>query len=370
MSGDFFQALDVINLPMGTRVGGWVIDGRLGYGGYGAVYHVRHALWPWRKGALKLALKAGLTSHRLEREVKLLCLVKHPHVVRLLDSGYWLMPGTEVRLPFLVMEYVRGAHLYTWIAQQDVRVGDALELFRQSARALLAVHESGAVHRDIKGENFIIHRCGRRLVLVDFGVGDYQGSAPLTRSQLPPGTEQYRSPEALLFQQEHIGNFEERYESSPADDVYALGVTWYRALTGELPSQPQGPEGARRVILERKKPRPPFPLNPRVPQAISNLLLRMLSPRPEKRPTCAQVAEELEALIRSGGKELEAYLFERQRPREQLSLPRAVSFLWGGLRSRPRLSLVSAAALLAALGLLFQSVAPSPSHHSPQESHT
>jgi serine/threonine protein kinase len=296
--------------------------------------------------------------------------VEHPHVVRLLDSGYWRMSSKQVRLPFLVMEYVQGAHLYTWAAQSAVRVGDALELFRQSALALLAVHEADAFHRDIKGENFIIDRSGKRLVLVDFGVGDYLGSALLTRSRLPPGTDPYRSPEALLFQQENQSNFEEQYTFKSTDDVYALGVTWFRALTGKMPFPQQGLEVTQGRRRGNQKPRPPSTLNPRVPQAVSQLLLKMLSSRPEKRPTIAQLLRELEALTRSGGQELEVYLFERQRlPARSLPL-RAAGFLWRWWRSRPWLALVSGVLLLALSGLMLQLVAPSPSIHPTQENHS
>ncbi|HSP81856.1 MAG TPA: serine/threonine-protein kinase, partial [Myxococcaceae bacterium] len=166
--------------------------------------------------------------------------------------------------------------------------------------------------------------------------------------------------EALRFQQENQGNFEEQYLFQPADDVYALGVTWFRALTGEMPFPQQGPERTQGMRRGSRKPRLPSTLNPRVPQAVSELLLRMLSPRPEKRPTSEQLARELEALTRSGGQELEAYLFERQRPP-------SCSLRWW--RSRPRLVLVSGVLLLAALGLIFQLVAPSPSINPTQESH-
>ncbi|HSP80980.1 MAG TPA: serine/threonine-protein kinase [Myxococcaceae bacterium] len=303
-------ALEPMNLPSGTRVGGWSTIGRVGVGGYGAVYLVKSVHQPRRQGALKLALRAGPVAHRLEREVKLLSRVKSPHVVRLLDSGEWLLPETRQYLPFLVMEYVPGEQLYTWAAQRNLRVREALEVFRQSAVALRAVHEADAFHRDIKGENFLLHEEDGRLVLVDLGVGDYEGSAPLTRARLPPGTEAYRSPEALRFQEEHRGDFEERYEFRAADDLYALGVTWYRTLTDEFPFEELGPVGSLRARMEGRQPQAASARNPRIPRAVCELLSRLLASSPEERPESARkVEEELEALLRGGGLELDEYLF-------------------------------------------------------------
>ncbi len=173
--------------------------------------------------------------------MELLSRVKHPHVARLLEAGHWPVPGTQERLPFLVMEYVPGSHLYAVLSQRAVRVREALELFKQSALALHAVHEVGAMHRDVKGENLLVREDGR-LVLVDLGVGDYEGAPTLTGTQLPPGTSAYRSPEALCFQREHLDDFEKRYVFRLADDLYALGVTWYRALTRVFPFEAEGLE--------------------------------------------------------------------------------------------------------------------------------
>jgi len=307
------QRLDPMDLPSGTHVGHWCVIGRLGWGGYGAVYLVRSLRGRRRQAALKLALRPGAVARRLAREAELLERVRHPHVVRLLETGHWEPPGTREPLPFLVMEYVPGSHLYTWASQRNRRVREVLELLEQSALAVHAVHEADAVHRDIKGENLLVREGDGRLVLVDLGVGDYEGASTLTGTQLPPGTAPYRSPEALRFQREHLGDFEERYAFSVADELYALGVTWYRLLTNTFPFESEGEVGSYRAHLEGRRPADPAALNPRVPQAVSDLVLRLLSPRPEERPASArEVAEQVDTLVRSGGSELEAPLFERK----------------------------------------------------------
>lgn len=377
------QSLDPMDLPTGTQVGHWCVIGRLGWGGYGAVYLVRSVRGRRRQAALKLALRPGAVSRRLEREGELLARVRHPHVVRLIETGHWEPPGTREPLPFLMMEYVPGSHLYAWVSQGNRRVREVLELLEQSAVALHAVHEVDAVHRDIKGENLLVREGDGRLVLVDLGVGDYAGASTLTGTQLPPGTASYRSPEALRFQREHLGDFEARYAFSLTDELYALGVTWYRLLTGTFPFESEGEVGSYRAHLEGRRPEAPSALNPRVPQAVSDLVLRLLSPRPEERHASAlEVAEQVDTLMRSGGPGLEVQLFERNEgaspysrttevaraPCPLLRLPVSLMNALGALSRRwlpgLRTALVAGAVLVAvfASGLAIRSLPSKPSH--------
>jgi serine/threonine-protein kinase len=300
---------DPMNLASGTHVEDWCVLARVGWGGYGAVYLVRHVREPRRQGALKLALKLGPLSRRLEREAELLARVKHPHVVRLLEAGHWALPGSTVCLPFVVMEYVPGMDLYARLSQHKVRVREALALLEQSALALHALHEAQVVHRDVKGPNLLVREDDGHLVLVDLGVGDYAGAFPLTGTTLPPGSSDYRSPEALRFQREHLEDSEAHYEFQRADDLYALGVTWYRALTGAYPFDLE--REWHRARLEGQTLDSPCSRNPRIPPEVGALVLRLLAPRPEERPASArEVAETLASLRRGGAGELEALLFE------------------------------------------------------------
>ena len=300
---------DPMNLTPGTHVGDWCVLARVGWGGYGAVYLVRHVREPGRQGALKLPLKLGTLSRRLEREAEMLARVHHSHVVRLLEAGHWELPGSTVRLPFVVMEYVQGPHLDAHVAQRQVRVGEALALFEQSALGLHALHEAGCVHRDVKGPNLLVREGDGHLVLVDLGVGDYEGASPLTSTPLPPGSPDYRSPEALRFQKEHLEDFEAHYEFQRADDLYALGVTWYRALTGTYPLFTEREWHLAR--LEGRVLDSPCALNPRIPPEVGALVLRLLAARAEERPASArEVAETLASLRRGGGDALEALLFD------------------------------------------------------------
>jgi serine/threonine protein kinase len=361
-----------MDLLPGTRVGDWCIVGRLGWGGYGVVYLVRGVRQPRRRAALKLAVHSGAAARRLVREGELLERVKHPNVARFIDSGHWVVPGMDERLPFLVMEYVPGSQLNVWASQRDIRMCEALELFRQSALALHAVHEAGGVHRDIKEENLLVREGDGRLVLVDLGVGDYAGAPSLTGTLLPPGTPAYRSPEALRFQREHLDDFEARYVFPRTDDLYALGVTWYRQFTRGFPFEAEGLEDSNQARLEGRRPAAPATLNPRVPQRASELVSKLLAPRPEERPASArEVAEEVEALLRDSRLGLDAHLFAKsegatphsrvtenvQPPRSRPHVPLPLqAVLWG---------LLLVAALV--LGLVMNGLSSASSHPTQED---
>jgi len=271
-----------------------------GQGGYGAVYRAERAGWRRSEpGALKVSLAAW--NWRMEREVKLLSRLSHPSIPRLLDRGGPLSPaGNEY--PFFVMEWVKGPPLYTWAEQHAASGKQVCRVVAQLARALEAVHAAGAVHRDVKGGNVLVRLLDRRAVLVDFGSCHFEGAERLTWQSLPPGTPEYFSPQALLFYLRSLHHPEGYYPPSPADDLYALGVTAYRLVMGEYPA----PIDARQDGLggwqaKSPDPRPRLESNPRVEPLLREVIARLLSDAPEERGTAGQVAQALEAL--AGGEE-------------------------------------------------------------------
>jgi serine/threonine-protein kinase len=295
-------------------VGHWRLLEKLGVGGYGAVYLARDVRpveqggWPGLV-AVKVALLPGEVAMRSDREAELLARVNHPHVVGFIEAGRW--PDTPTGLPFLVMRYVPGLNLYRWVGLHNLRVREMLEIFHASALAVDAVHEVRALHRDVKGENILIREEDGQPVLVDLGVGDYEGATTITDTQLPPGTLPYRSPEALRFQKDNLGNPWAHYEFQRTDDLYALGVTWYRALTCEYPYTVDGRGESLRARVEGQLPHAASALNPRVPEEVSRLVQRVLSPRPKERPARGrELAEAVRVLLEGRAHWLEPYLFE------------------------------------------------------------
>jgi serine/threonine protein kinase len=298
-------------LPPGTRVGDWLLVDWAGRGVHGAVYKAVPVDNPHASPvALKLALLPR--DPRFAREVELLSGVRHPSVPRLWDHGEWQHPGGTL-YPFLVMDWIEGAPLYDWARQHSLSSQQVLRLLAPLASALQALHAQGCVHRDVKGDNVLVRRSDSRALLTDFGSGRYPDASSLTPDILPPGTPAYRSPEAWLFSLQFMRDSTARYSAQPADDLYALGVTAYRLVTGQYPEigEPSRDE-AGIWHLEGLASPAPHVLNPRIAPHLDALILRMLDVRPEARGTSAELAEALEQAAQLTSPESTCPLFTQE----------------------------------------------------------
>ncbi len=186
--------------------------------------------------------------------------------------------------------------MYAWADQHSPSGKQLCRVLAQLARALEAVHAEGAVHRDVKGDNVLVRLSDRLPVLIDFGSCHLAGAQRLTRQSLPPMTPEYFSPQVMLFFLRSQGQPDGYYPPSPADDLYALGVTAYRLVMGQYPAcldarkdehgTWQGTSPDFRPLLES---------NPRLEPPLREVILQLLSHAPEQRGTAAQVAQALEA---------------------------------------------------------------------------
>lgn len=310
-------------LPPGTVVQDWRLEGCHGHGVYGVVYR---AFRVGHESAGPVALKLAVYpwDPRFMREVAVLSLVHHPSVPGLLGHGFWRHPSGSV-FPFVVMQWVEGTPLYAWAREHRRSPRQVLQVLGQLARALQATHEAHAVHRDVKGENIQVRSSDGLAMLLDFGTGYYPEAARLTWQPVPPGTPAYQPPEAALFQFRAVSSSRARYLAGPADDVFALGVTAYRLVTGDYPSVAlplQDGDGSWRMV--ETGVRPPSALNPQVGPALSALILQMLSLEPGVRGTAAELAEALEALEERAREEEGPVLEARQAAQEaEAARPRA-----------------------------------------------
>jgi serine/threonine-protein kinase len=267
-------------LKPGDEIAGFTVEGLLASGAFGSVYRAR-------RGRQRFAIKLVPRGPRGDREVDALRRVPHPNVVGF--HGYGLWPHEAPRFLVLALELVEGRTLDVWVHEEKP---SALELVRQVLLPLVhtlgEVHATGVVHRDVKESNVLIRDADGQPVLVDFGAAGYEGAPRLT-AVLPPGTPEYRSPEALRFAREDEG--EGSYPSGPGDDLWALGVTLYFLLTRELPFGDRQRPDLNHAILQ-ETPTPPHVLNPRVPPVLSALCLYMLEKSPEARYPDAEALEE------------------------------------------------------------------------------
>ncbi|WP_223757806.1 serine/threonine-protein kinase [Myxococcus sp. RHSTA-1-4] len=293
------QDLAPASLPPGTEVGSWRVLERRGRGNYGAVYRVERIGDPGA-GPFALKLATRPLDLRFEREAEMLSRIQHPAIPRLHGNGLWPHPAGP--FPYLVMEWVEGQPLYDWGRERHPTSRQVLQVLAQVARALEATHAVGAVHRDVKGDNVLVRASDGQAILTDFGAGTIRGAAPLTAPPLPPGTPPYRSPEAIRFQWDYRSHPTANYESQPADDVFALGVTAYQLVTGTYPPPPRvGHPAADAGTVTPLTP--PRLYDPAVCAELDDLILRMLAERPEERlgGQSAAVARALEEAAATAG---------------------------------------------------------------------
>lgn len=329
-------------LEPGTQVAGFTVEAQLGTGGAGTIYRAS-------RGGHRVALKVIPRNAWGEREVDALRRVHHPHVVGLLGYGTW--PEHHPRYLVLTLELIEGLALDDWAQEHNPSARQLVhQVLLPLVRALGEVHAAGVVHRDVKEANILIREADGQPVLVDFGSAHYHGAARLT-DRLPPGTREYRSPEQLRFAHDWEG---EHYPSSPADDLWALGVTFYWLLTRELPFGDR--TGALfKSILEQAPPPVPM-LNPRVPKALGELCLRMLAKEPVDRyRTASDLAQALEALLARANGYWDVPLFSPEPASAESSIPAPAA------RPQRRTRAVVGGALLAGvLGLLSWRLAHGP----------
>jgi hypothetical protein len=255
----------------GAILGGrYRVDGQLGSGGMGVVWHGRDLVLD-RPVAVKI-LKDGTDSqllNRFAREAKILARLNHPAITIVHDTGW------HDGQPFIVMELLQGTNLAAILAANPagLPVASAVNFTLQAAEALAAAHGAGVVHRDIKPANLFVLEADR-LKVCDFGIAKtVNADWTITRPGLVVGTPGYMSPE-----QRHNPELVDQ-----SSDLYSLGCVLYQMLTGRLPFASQSWD--TRVA-------PPQGWQP-VPAALSDLALRLLSEDPRKRPESASAVAQV-----------------------------------------------------------------------------
>jgi serine/threonine-protein kinase len=254
----------------------------LGRGGMATVYLARDERHG-RLVALKL-LRPELIPHvgptlaaaRFQREIEFAARLSHPHILALHDSGE---AGGHL---YYITPYVDGETLRERLRRAGrPPLEEALRLLRDVARALAYAHGHGVVHRDVKPANILLNQDGDALV-ADFGVAkglaaaqeaERTPQAELTVGTLVLGTPAYMAPEQVSGSP----------EVDQRADLYALGAMAYELLTGAPPFAGR----PRHEQLAAHLSEPPEPLTvrrPDVPEALADLVQRLLAKRPDDRP--------------------------------------------------------------------------------------
>lgn len=268
---------------------------KLGEGGMGVVFLAERVDGEYRTNvAIKLlrGLETREAVSRFRDERQILATLEHPGIVRLLDGG-----STDSGQPYLVMEYVDGVPISSYVAQQRLSLHERLELFNRAAAAVAFAHQRLVVHRDLKPSNILVTRDGAPKLL-DFGIAKllvhpHESGVPReasTRTGMQLLTPEYASPEQVRGQ-----------PISTATDVYSLGAVLYELCT-ETKAQRVTGESVEQIldaILHAEPPRPstvaPAAWRRALRGDLDNIFLKALHKQPEQRyASVEQLIEDIE----------------------------------------------------------------------------
>jgi CRP-like cAMP-binding protein len=258
----------------GMRIGPYRAVQQIGSGGMAVVFSAIHSVTEESVAVKVLPAAWGETEDfrlRLAREAAVLQQLNHTNIVRVLDVGE--VEGRTGGSFYLAMEWLPQALDRVLRARypDPLPAHSALNLGRQVADGLAAVHDLGVVHRDVKPSNILLRADGTP-VLTDFGLVTAGASAAhqqrLTATNAVVGTADYMSPEQIT--------------GDPLDgrsDVYSLGVVLYEMLAGHVPFAGREPYQTLRAHVDE----PPPPLPESVPPEAAAVVEQALQKSPENR---------------------------------------------------------------------------------------
>ncbi len=215
---------------------------------------------------------------RFFREAEMAGRLNHPSIVTVYDAG------EDQGLAYIAMEYLRGQHLsYYTDASRLLPPGSVISLVARVADALHYAHRQNVVHRDIKPANIMFNSDTDELKITDFGIARLTDTSR-TKTGIVLGTPSFMSPEQL-----------EGRNLDGRSDQFALGVSLYQLLCGQLPFRAESMPRLMQKIATEDHP-PIRSVRPELPESIEPILNRVLSKSADDRfATCAEFAVALRA---------------------------------------------------------------------------
>jgi serine/threonine protein kinase len=265
------------------RLGRYEIERIIGTGGMGIVLKGFDTELN-RPVAIKLLAphlaRAGAARQRFAREARAAAAVVHEHVVPIHNVE------SEQAIPFLVMQFIAGESLQSRVEREGpLSVAEILRIGMQAASGLAAAHAQGLVHRDVKPANILLENGVERAYLTDFGLARASDDANLTYTGVVAGTPHYMSPEQA--------------DGQPLDhrsDLFSLGSVLYFMATGHPPFRADRPM----AVLKRTchdPHRPAWQCNAEIPDAVSEIIDRLLEKEPASRFDSAADLEKVLAAV-------------------------------------------------------------------------
>ena len=283
------QALALMSLAAGERIGRYEILAPIGAGAMGEVYRARDCHLD-RLVAIKILTSTRHATRpllaRFQREARAIARITHPQICTVHDVG-------EVDdVPFLVLELLDGETLAEHLESGPLPVDRAIAVASEIAAALDAAHSKGVVHRDLKPSNVMLTANGVKLL--DFGLAklrdlEYEDaiersttSLQLTEQGTILGTVPYMAPEQV-----------EGLDTDARTDIFALGVILYEMTAGRPPFQGSSRASLMAAILTHEPP-PLSSLRSAVPAPVDRVVMKCLAKNPNDRwQSAADLAEAL-----------------------------------------------------------------------------
>lgn len=231
---------------------------------------------------------------RFRREAQSAANLNHPSIVAVYDTGEETITasdGTEVKVPYIVMEYVEGHTVRELLTDGNpVPLEEAVEIVSGVLDALEYAHHQNLVHRDIKPGNVMITTTGK-IKVMDFGIARAlsDSQATMTQTDAVVGTAQYLSPEQARGEQ-----------VDARSDLYSAGCLLFELLTGQPPFKG---DSAVAVAFQHVSQLPPLPssIAPDIPESLDRVVMKALAKaREERYPDAAHMRADLQASLHGG----------------------------------------------------------------------
>ncbi len=263
---------------VGQRLGSYRLERLLGQGGFAWVYSAR------RDDDKMLAVKVLKPRYssdpafesRFRNEAAFARDLKHPNIIHIEDIG------SDAGISWFAMELFPDSLNERLTRTTVIAEEEAVQIGLGVTGALAFAHSQNVVHRDIKPDNILL-AADDRPVLTDFGIARaVSGYMAATGFNMTIGTPAYISPE-----QAQGRGLDGR------SDLYSLGITLYRAVTGEVPFKSRDWFELARMHVE-DRPEPPRARRPELSKRIERIILRLLAKHPDDRyPSAAALATDL-----------------------------------------------------------------------------
>ena len=236
--------------PAGEVLGAYTLESSIGEGGTGSVWRARRSDDRYEGHVAVKLLNASLIGRsgnaRFKREGRILALLSHPNIARLIDAGV-----SEAGQPYFVLELVPGERIDRWCDARRLGIAERIALMLDVLSAVEHAHANLVVHRDIKPANVLVDD-GGTVKLLDFGIAKLLDRGRVTGGDLDltlvdgrPLTPDSAAPEQIAGK-----------PITTATDVHALGVLLYALLCGRHPWEHARESAAQlaRAIVESEPP--------------------------------------------------------------------------------------------------------------------